>query len=58
MEIIFKIIIQIIFSLIGLILQFNFQINKIFYVNKVLFNLLISDNLYIKNVLITKINFF
>ena len=58
MEIIFKIIIQIIFSLIGLILQFNFQINKIFYVNKVLFNLLISDNLYIKNVLITKINFY
>ena len=58
MEIIFKIIIQIILSLIGLILQFNFQINKIFYVNKVLFNLLISDNLYIKNVLITKINFF
>jgi len=58
MEIIFKIIIQIILSLIGLILQFNFQINKIFYVNKVLFNLLISDNLYIKNVLITKINFY
>jgi hypothetical protein len=58
MEIIFKIIIQIILSLIGLILQFNFQINEIFYVNKVLFNLLISDNLYIKNVLITKINFF
>ena len=58
MEIIFKIIIQIILSLIGLILQFNFQINKIFYVNKVLFILLISDNLYIKNVLITKINFY